>query len=296
MSKPITPEPEGSFRRYWEQQRRANEAATPARAYRAYRKIGYSPKGARAMVALITDPPGGPPTAQDWRTEGVEPFAPAEFLSLFEAVMTFYGRPIVMPKPRHIEDIEHWIGRPFKSELPDSLSVSTEELCPPETEHERIRRCSWTLAQELLAALADGTLPTAPGRQAGGNLYAQVIRTADFLRWAKARGGYDESFSELLRQRKVLEPAQPHGGAETTAPASAPRRKGRPDDERQRVITELKAAITNKRHTAATLNEAKKESLAKEFNTSRWTLRKALPIALAQMAQMAQMAQSNSLQ
>jgi hypothetical protein len=209
MSKPIPTETQGSFRRYWEQQRRADEATTPARAYRTYRNIGYTKKGARALVEPIPDPPGEPLTAQDWRTESVEPFVPGEFLSVFDAVMTFYGRSIVMPTPRHIEDIEHWIGKPYKSELPDPLSVSTEKLCPPKTEDERVRRCSWALARDLLAAIADGTLPPAIERQGGGNPYAQVIRATDFLRWGKARGDYSETFSELLRQRDIQQPASP---------------------------------------------------------------------------------------
>jgi hypothetical protein len=172
------------------------------------------------MVAPIPDPPEEPLTAQDWRMEGVEPFAPGEILSVFEAVMTFYDRSVVMTKPRHIEDIEHWIGKPYNCEQPDPLSVSTEELCPPETEDERVRRCSWACARDLLAALADGTLPTVPERQVGENPYAQVIRTTDFLRWGEARGGYDETFSELLRQREFHEPGAPNPAPAAAAPAS----------------------------------------------------------------------------
>jgi hypothetical protein len=196
--------PPNDFRLYWELSRRIAKAPTVT--LKDYRALGHSMKGARWMVKQdaaeeAQKPPGE--TTLDW-IAAIEPLSPGEeVLSVYEAAIAFRDR-CHLPKPKRVEDIEHWLGRPYQLELPDRLSVTFNEL-PPETEDERNRRISWEVACELLGDIAGGNIPTVSGRQVGGTPYGQVIRTTDFLLWAKARGGYGEVVSKLLARHESQE-------------------------------------------------------------------------------------------
>jgi hypothetical protein len=164
----------------------------------------------------------------------VEPFVPGEFLSVFDAVMLWHGRTVEAPELEYsdeIDEIGHWIGKPYKHELPDPMSVSTKDFLPG-----RIRRSSWALTQEILAAIAAGTIPIVTEQQIGNSRYGQVMRTADFLRWAKVRGGYGSEIGNLLaeHENEPHEPVKPEPLAGIESKEAAPLPVGAPGQPSKR--------------------------------------------------------------
>jgi hypothetical protein len=218
-----------AFRRALELSHCQLREANPWRRYWLLRELGYTPEGAGWVVeqdateAAVGDPP--PPSLPD----AVAAFVPGEILTIAEAALASRDRQPLRGAAT-IGEIEHWLGKPYASELPPEMAYTYRELNPPETEAERARRLVWEFAQELLCAIARGELQTVPQRHAPRNRYAQTLKLDDVLRAAQARGGYGEVFAALLAQRpnhvvarlaehEQQEDSAPPPGAERAAPA-----------------------------------------------------------------------------
>ena len=215
--------------------RRAGSGSVRWKRYRRLRELGYTPEGARweigqdaaegeadypdqKPVEAAAGAYGFPgqeasePLLDEWYSwhhghrprpslvDSIEPFIPGKVLTVAEAALAYTDRQPLRGAST-VKEIEHWIGKPYKSEIPPAMAYTYKELNPPETEAERARRESWEFAQELLGAIARGELQTVPQRQAPQNKYAQAVSLDDALRLARARGSYGHVFAPLLLQR-----------------------------------------------------------------------------------------------
>jgi hypothetical protein len=232
-----------------------------------------------------------------WEMGPVETFVPGEMLTVLEGAMAFRDRCLDMPDPESIEDIEHWIGKPYEDELPDPLSVTLEELekSHPKTEAERNRQICWKVVCELLADIAAGKISTIPDEwHSLPNRYAQRIRRADFLRWAKSRGGYGEVVSSLLSNEPhepagfeisaTSRPARPGGGppkqATQSVAISDARKRGRKPVKLDATVTKMRADLAEGRLTLETLDAKLEKELVGDYGVCRDTARKARTIVL----------------
>jgi hypothetical protein len=140
--------------------------------------------------------------------DAVEPFIPGEELTVFEAAMIWRDRCLDMPEPPNIEDIEFWIGRPAGIEFPDRRPISRrwEAIVGHD------QTACWSIACDLLADIDDGKLSTVI-RHVPRNPYEQMLRLADFLDWARRRGGHGEIVGNLLAEREQQTNGAPAGAA-----------------------------------------------------------------------------------
>src|SRR5262249_59485237 len=122
-----------------------------------------------AREGRVGAPP--PPSLPD----AVAAFVPGEMLTIAEAALAYRDRQPLRGAAT-IEEIEHWLGKPYATELPPEMAYTYQELNPPETEAERNRSECWEVTCDLVARIKAGTMQTAHRPHAPPpNKYAHVI-------------------------------------------------------------------------------------------------------------------------
>jgi hypothetical protein len=267
MTKTI-PTDKDLFRRCWEQQRRANEAATPARAYRVYRKIGYTKKGARAMVEQDAAAPseawldewfllnhGKPSRPAPRDVQAFAPFAIEEQHAGYEWLLLSAGRDPNHPWFRAIAE------RPedFNNRVRVLLAFAPEayrNLCRS-IDRERIEPDRWVYRQNQIGETEVDHTRCVISREAMLDFFRRI-------------GGYGKTITELLQ-------AQNRSGSQSDGPLheATPAKKRRHGYKREKVQKAMRDDIAAGKITRECLKALLEKLLASRYSVSRDTARKA---------------------